>query len=49
MDEKYVEKLIVMLKEAAYIPGDWVGVSDLKVVNLDKAISLIQKLRNERY
>ena len=49
MSEENVEKLVAMLKEEAYIPRDWAGVSELKVVNLDNVLSLIHALRNERY
>jgi hypothetical protein len=49
MSEKNVEKLIKMLKEAAYIPGDWQGVSDRKIVDLDTALKYINLLRDERY
>ena len=44
MNEKNVEKLIEMLKEAAYIPNDRIGVSDRKVVDLNTALKFINLL-----
>ena len=49
MDEKNVEKLIEKMKEASYIPRDWVGVSDRRVVDLSTVLKFINILRNERY
>ena len=30
MSEENIEKLIAMIKEEAYIPGDWVGVYEIE-------------------
>ena len=49
MNEKNVDKLVQLIKEEAYIPREYEGVSELKVVNLNKVLSLINKLRDERY
>ena len=46
MSEENVEKLIAMLKEEAYVPSDYWGVSDTKVVNLENVLGLIEQLRN---
>ena len=49
MSEENVEKLIAMLKEEAYVPGDWAGVSEIKVVNLENVLGLIEQLRNYKW
>ena len=46
MSEENVEKLIEMIKQEAYVPGDWAGVSEIKVVHLEKVLDLIEELRD---
>jgi len=46
MTEENVKKLIAILKEEAFTPNDWLGVSETKVVFLDNALGLIEQLRN---
>lgn len=45
MSEENVGKLIAMIKEEAYTPNEWIGVSKNKVVNLDAVLLLIEQLR----
>lgn len=45
MSEENVQKLIEMVKEKAYIPGDRIGVSDKKVVRLDDVLEIIEELK----
>lgn len=49
MSEENVEKLIAMIKEEAYVPRDWEGVSEIKVVHLENVLGLIEQLRNYRW
>ena len=49
MSEENVEKLIAMIKEEAYVPGEWQGVSEIKVVHLENVLGLIEQLRNTRW
>lgn len=48
MTEENVEKLIAMIKEEAYVPGDWAGVSEIKVVHLENVLGLIEQLRDKQ-
>lgn len=45
MTEENVEKLIAMIKQEAYVPGDWRGISEVKVVNLENILGIIEQLR----
>lgn len=45
MTEENVEKLKAMIKEEAYIPREWEGVSEIKVVHLENVLGLIEALR----
>lgn len=47
MSDENLEKLIEMVKEKAYVPADWVGVSELKVVRLDDVLEIIEQLRED--
>ena len=49
MTEENVKKLIAMLKEEAYIPRDWEGVSTIKVVHLENVLGLIEQLREHNF
>lgn len=49
MSEENVEKLIAMLKEEAYVPREWDGVSEIKVVHLQNVLGLIEQLRNKSW
>ena len=49
MSEENVEKLIAMIKEEAYVPNDWIGVSELKVVRLENVLDLIEQLRDKKW
>lgn len=46
MSDENVFKLIAILKEEAYIPNEWEGISEIKVVNLENVIGLIEQLKN---
>lgn len=46
MSNENVEKLIEMIKEKAYIPRDWIGVSESKVVRLDDVLEIINQLKD---
>ena len=48
MTEENVDKLIEAIKEKAYVPSDWVGVSDIKTVRLDDVLDLIAELRDKK-
>ena len=48
MTEENVNRLIEAIKEKAYVPGDWVGVSDVKTVRLDDVLDLIEELRDNK-
>lgn len=43
MSEENVFKLIAMIKEEAYIPREWEGVSETKVVNLENVLGIIEQ------
>ena len=46
MSDENVFKLIAMIKEEAYVPDEWKGVSEIKVINLENVIGLIEQLKN---
>lgn len=46
MSNENVEILIEMIKEKAYIPGDWTGVSESKVIRLDDVLEIINQLKD---
>lgn len=48
MTEENVDKLIAMLKEEAYVPGNWKGISEIKVVHLENVLCLIEQLRENK-
>ena len=45
MSEENVEKLIAMIKQEAYVPSVWQGVSEIKVVHLENVLNLIEQFR----
>lgn len=45
MSEENIEKLIAMIKQEAYVPGEWRGISEIKVVNLENVLRIINQLR----
>lgn len=45
MTEENVKDLIEAVKESAYVPGDWFGVSDMKVVRLEDVLTLIDRFK----
>lgn len=49
MSEENVEKLIAMIKQDAYVPSDWKGVSEIKVVHLENVLEIIEQLRNHEW
>jgi len=48
MTEENVNQLIEAIKEKAYIPNDWVGVSDIQSVRLNDVLDLIEELRDNK-
>lgn len=46
MSDENIFKLIAMLKKEAYVPDEWKGVSEIKVVNLENVIRLIEQLKS---
>lgn len=48
MTEENVNKLIEAIKEKAYVPNDWVGVSNIKTVRLEDVLNLIEQLRDKK-
>lgn len=47
MPNENVEKLIEMVKEKAYVPGGFTGLTEFKVVDLDDVLRIIQEFIQE--
>lgn len=45
MTEKIIRELTEKIEEKAYIPVDWVGVSEIKVVKLDDIINILNEYK----
>lgn len=48
MEEKIIKEMIAKITEKSYVPGDWVGVSDVKSVRLDDVINILESYIPER-
>lgn len=48
MTEEKVNELIEAIKEKAYVPSDWVGVSEIKSVRLEDVLNLIEQYRDKK-
>jgi hypothetical protein len=46
MTEENINKLIDGIMENAFIPNEWLGVSDIRVVRLDDVLMLINRLKD---
>ena len=46
MSNENVEKLIEMIEEKAFVPGDYQGISEIKVVFLDDVLEIIKELKD---
>ena len=45
MTEELIKELIEKIEEKAYVPNDWYGLSDSKVVELDDVVSVLNEYR----
>ena len=45
MTEKLINEIIEKIKEKAYIPSDWVGVSERQSVNLSDVINILNEYK----
>lgn len=48
VEEKIIKEMIVKITDKSYVPGDWVGVSDVKSVRLDDVINILESYIPER-
>ena len=48
MEEKIIKEMIVKITDKSYVPGDWVGVSDVRTVRLDDVINILESYIPER-
>ena len=49
MDKKLAEIIKREIENKAYVPGDWVGVSEVKEVHLRDVLQIIDKYTEEGY
>ena len=47
MTEELVKELIEKIKEKAYVPSDWRGVTERKVVRLNDVINILNEYKVE--
>ena len=47
MTEELIRELIEKIEEKAYVPSDWVGVSEIKVVGLNDVINILNEYKVE--
>ncbi len=47
MDKKLAKIIKKEINDKAYVPGDWVGVSEVKTVRLDDVLQIIDKYTEE--
>ncbi len=47
MNKDIVKAIKKEIKDKAYVPGDWVGVSDVQVVRLSDVLWIIDKYTEE--
>lgn len=48
MEEKIIKEMITKITEKSYVPGDRVGISDVKSVRLDDVINILKSYIPER-
>lgn len=48
MEEKIIKEMIAKITEKSYVPGDRLGVSDVKTVILDDVINILESYIPER-
>ena len=49
MSEGLIKELIEKIEDKAYVPCDWVGVSENKIVSLNDVISILNEYRPREY
>ena len=45
MDEKLIKEISERVTEQSYVPSDWVGVSDTRVVRLNDVIDILESYK----
>lgn len=45
MTEEIIKDLIEKIEEKAYVPSDWVGVTERKVVRLNDVINILKEYK----